>query len=67
MISLPRECEHCHAMLLHYGKCGCPGSVLDGIDAERAQIKKRLAQLDEMERDATRAKLVELGVVPPKS
>lgn len=26
MVKLPRTCAHCGAVLMHYGRCGCPNS-----------------------------------------
>lgn len=59
MVCLPRKCEHCGLLVHHYGACTCPKAGLDAIDAERAAIKERLAQLAEWERAETKRWLEE--------
>lgn len=63
MVHLPRTCAFCGAKMMHYGSCTCAEAALSSIAAEREDIKARLAKLDELERDAVRRRLVELGVV----
>lgn len=63
-VSLPRTCEHCGAKLMHYGSCNCPNATLDWVDAQRQDLKRKSAELDKIEKEALRRKLVEVGYLP---
>ena len=53
MVSLPRKCKHCSALIYHYSYCSCVQGRIEAVRDERKTLKERSAELDEIERALT--------------